>query len=280
MEVLKELAVNIYSGMTLAKIIIAMAMVVFLSWLAEKSSPKTAGLVAGFPLGGAISLFFIGLEIGPEFAGESAISLIVGLIGTQSFVAGYYIAAVLTADYPKFINVPISIITGLALFFAAGFILREVDVGLFGAVLISSASIVIFDRFFQRIRNIRIEEANGGRLTTTLCRAGFSALVILLVTSSASLVGAKWAGLLSAFPFTILPLVAIIHYSYLNEHAYSIIKNVPRGLASLMIYSLAVSGAYPELGVYWGTAAGYVLAGIYLFAFNFRPPLPSILRQK
>ena len=33
--------------------------------VAERVSPRVAGLLSGYPLGAAIALFFMGLEIGP-----------------------------------------------------------------------------------------------------------------------------------------------------------------------------------------------------------------------
>jgi hypothetical protein len=67
-----------------------------------------------------------------------------------------------------------------------------------------------------------------------LLRAAFAALVILAITTVAGAVGPRWAGLFSAFPITMLPLLAIIQFTYQPDHVRTIIKNVPRGLGSLI----------------------------------------------
>ena len=76
-----------------SKIIVTVGMVLSLSAVAERVSPRVAGLLSGYPLGAAIALFFMGLEIGPDFAAQSAVYTLVGLVASQVFVYGYYRAS-------------------------------------------------------------------------------------------------------------------------------------------------------------------------------------------
>jgi hypothetical protein len=107
-------------------------------------------------------------------------------------------------------------------------------------------------------------------LGMTLLRAVFAALVILAITGAARMVGPGWAGLFSAFPITMLPLLAIIQFTYRPAHGRTVIKNVPRGLGALLTYCLAVAAAYENLGVAWGTILGYLVATIYLVILAYR----------
>jgi hypothetical protein len=102
-----------------------------------------------------------------------------------------------------------------------------------------------------------------------LLRAVFAALVILLITTAARAVGPEWAGLFSAFPITMLPLLVIIQFTYQPAHVRTIIKNIPRGLGSLLIYALVVATAYTDLGIVWGTLLGYLAATLYLLILEF-----------
>ena len=72
------------------KLIVSVALVLSLSAVAEHVSPKAAGLLAGYPAGAAITLFFIGLDISPEFAADSAAYTMMGLVATQVFVYCYF----------------------------------------------------------------------------------------------------------------------------------------------------------------------------------------------
>lgn len=59
-------------SLLLAKIATAIIAVVGLSLVAERVSPRVAGILSGYPLGTAIALFFIGIELGEPFAAASA----------------------------------------------------------------------------------------------------------------------------------------------------------------------------------------------------------------
>ncbi len=71
-------------------LVVTVAVVLLLSLVTEHVSPRVAGILAGYPLGAAIALFFIGLESSPEFASNSAVYTMMGLVATQSFVYFQY----------------------------------------------------------------------------------------------------------------------------------------------------------------------------------------------
>ena len=105
--------------MELFKMSVAIAMVLLLSLIAERVSPSLAGILCGYPLGVAITLFFVGYEISPEFASKSALFTAVGLIGTQASAYGYYRFSLLARGRGRVQQVAISAIGGLAVFFSS-----------------------------------------------------------------------------------------------------------------------------------------------------------------
>jgi hypothetical protein len=109
-----------------------------------------------------------------------------------------------------------------------------------------------------------------------LLRSLFAAAVITLITASARLVGSDWAGLLAAFPITMLPFVFIIHATYHTEHVWAILKNVPMGLGAIVVYGFVIALSYPRHGIWLGTLEGYLAAAAYLLLLN----LPIILRKE
>jgi hypothetical protein len=275
MDVLYIIIVRIFQGFTLIKIGVAVAMVVGLSVLAERVSTRFAGVVSGFPLGAAIVLFFIGYEIGPAFAGQSAIYTVFGLIGTLAFVLGYYLTTVALGGRAGPAAAFCSVVGGLALYVAAAFLLQFFKIGLAGAVISTSSAIVAATILFRRLQNVRIERPLSLGLWLLILRAFFAAGVITLITASARLVGPGWAGLLSAFPMTMLPFLFIIHATYRTEHVWSIIKNVPRGIGAIVVYGVVVAAVYPRHGIWLGTLEGYLAATLYLLVMlipvNRRP---------
>jgi hypothetical protein len=249
---------------TVIKIGVSIAAVVGLSLIAEWVGPRFAGIVAGYPLGAAISLFFIGAEINPAFAAHSAIFTSAGLAATVAFVSGYLLGLRWGAGRSLPTSLALSILTSLAGFTAAAWVISSLPINRVSAPLIALAAIVIAGRAFHAIPEAVIEDKIRLSVPVAFFRAAFAALIIVGVTLAARFVGPRWAGLLSAFPITMMPLLMIIHAGYQPAHVRAIIRNVPRGLGSLLIYTLIVTATYPPLGIAWGTILGYLGATAYL----------------
>ena len=259
-----ELAQEIFRGVTLAKMAIAVSMVVALSVIAEHVSPRIAGILSGYPLGAAITLFFLGLEIGVDFAAESARYTMVGLIATQTFAFVYYKCSLRAANGSKIADIILSAGAGISAYFLTITLCQRLHTDLATAFLLSGFSIVGFSYLLKDVSDVKIEGKIPLNLTALVGRGLFAAVVIVLITVSARAVGPAWAGLFSAFPLTMLPLLVIMHFSHRVEHVHTTIKNGPKGIGSVLVYALAVNLWYPHLGVYLGTLVAYILATIYL----------------
>jgi hypothetical protein len=273
------LAQELFRGVTLVKVMVAVSMVVGLSLLAEHVSPRFAGLVSGYPLGAAITLFFLGLEIGPRFAAESARHTMLGIIATEAFSFCYYQGSLLRSEGGKVARILVSAGVGLGAYFLVIGVCQRIQTGVVVAALVSGCSIVGFNFLLRHVADATIDAKVPMSWGMLAGRALFAAAVIVLITASARLVGPVWAGLFSAFPMAMLPLCVIVHFTYRVEHVHAMIKNVPRGLGSVLLYSLIVCLTYPALGIYLGTAVAYGAATVYLvlIGVNWRtlPAYPS-----
>lgn len=250
--------------MSLIKILVSVFMVVTLSLIAEFVSPRVAGILSGYPLGAAISLFFIGLEISPLFAAESSLYTMTGLVAIQSFIYCYYLASCGVKPQRKWFSITASSLAGLAGYALTISILHGLKASIFISLVIPLASFLLFRFLFKKIRDVKIESRIPLNVFLLFGRGLFAAAVILLITWAARLVGPRWAGLFSAFPITLFPVMVIVHFSYRLEHVHTLIKNVPDGLVSLFIYALVVHLTYPPLGIYFGTLIAYFCATVYL----------------
>jgi hypothetical protein len=74
----------------LIKLVVVITVVVGLSIIAEHGSPRLAGLLSGYPTGSAITLFFFGLELSPQFAAHSAVYNMIGMVAMQVLIYAYY----------------------------------------------------------------------------------------------------------------------------------------------------------------------------------------------
>ena len=248
----------------LIKLLVTVTVVLLLSLVAERVSPRVAGILSGYPLGAAIALFFIGLENSSEFASSSAVYTMMGLVATQSFVYFYFRASL----FFKRFNTLGSCVFAIAGYLVAIWLLHFIRPGKILAVLIPVASVFLFVYLFKEVKNVTIQ--NRIQLTPKILffRAFLAAFILLIITGTAKFVGPRWAGLFSAFPITLLPLILIVHLTYDKEHVHTIIKNFPLGLGSLIIYSLCVSIVYPIHGIYVGTLISFAAATAYLFVFR------------
>lgn len=254
---------------TVIKVLVSILVVMLLSLIAEWASPRIAGIVSGYPLGAAISLVFIGLEIGPGFAARSALFTAAGLAATVAFAGGYLLGIRLAEGRRRLPSLAFSILTGIAAYGLVAWLLSFMPINGVSAPLIAIASIALATWVFRTIPDVMIQQRIHLGIGVALLRAAFAALVILAITTVAGVVGPRWAGLFSAFPITMLPLLAIIQFTYQPAHVRTILKNVPRGLVSLLVYAMIVYVSYRDLGLLWGTLLGYLAATLYLFLLEY-----------
>ncbi len=249
----------------IVKLLLSIFTVLGLSLVVDHAGPKVAGILSGYPIGAAIALFFYGMEIGPEFAARSAFYTLAGLVATQSFVYFYY----KTSLWIERFRVAFCSLAAVSGFFLVAWPLRFIEPNRFFATSITVLSVFVFVGLFRRIENAGT--GNKVRMTPKILvfRAVVSAALILVVTGTAKWVGERWAGLFSAFPVTLFPLILIVHFTYGTGHVHTIIKNFPIGLGSLIVYCLTVSFAYPSLGIYSGTLVSFLAATAYLVVFVF-----------
>jgi len=266
--------------LAIIKIVVSVLFVVLLSVIAERAGPRVAGVISGYPMGAAITLFFIAVEIGPDFAARSAIFAAAGLSATVAFVAGYLVGLGWAHGHSRATAIGIAVSTALAAYGAAAWLLSLFPIAGMGATAIAAGSIALAVRGFRAIADVPIIDRNRLRFRVTLIRAAFAAVVILTITTAAKVVGPQWAGIFSAFPSTVLPLLVIIQFTYRPDHVRTIIKNVPRGLQSLLVYILIVAATYDTLGVAWGTVMGYAAATIYLLGMEYSRRLRWKARPK
>ncbi len=250
----------IITTLFIIKFIVTILFVLILSLLAEYVSPKVSGIISGIPTGTALILFFYGLEQGTQFASESSLFNLVGMLSMQVFIYLYF--KVSTKNNK--INIFFSSIIATIGYLAVIFFLKQFQFNLVYALVIPITSIPLFSYLFNKIEDSTIKNKVKLGSKVLFIRAIVASLVIVLVTSIAQLVGPKWAGLLSAFPTTLFPLILIIHYTYGKKHVHTIIKNVPKGQWSMILYIISIFFLYPLLGVYLGTLISYSFVIIYL----------------
>ncbi|MDD2463584.1 MAG: hypothetical protein PHI97_06270 [Desulfobulbus sp.] len=256
--------------MFLIKLSVAMAMVIGITWIAERVSSRFAGVLLGFPLGAGVSLFFIGLEQGTGFAAQSSLWTMQGLIPTLVWCLSYQLFSLKLQHLPPRAAVILSLLFSLCCSLPTALLLMQ-----FGPqtvairLLLTLGGLLFFALIFRR--------ANPQPCMITplpfswpllVGRALLTGLIILAITGSAAHVGSRWSGVFSAFPATILPVVLILHNHYGPQILCSLLRELPMGMLTIVVFSLAIAWSYPILGLGMGTLCSYAIAGAYLLIYE------------
>jgi len=255
------------TGLLLYKIGITMMAVLGLSFVAEKISTRLAGLLSGYPIGTAIILHFYGLEYGAQFAADAAIFNLCGLFASQCFAYTYYRASQRTTS--------LFLVSVLALsgYMLPAFIVSQTNPTRLNALVLA---VIVTALFCILLRNNTAQKVAPSRTWSThlvVSRLLFTATLVLVVTEFADIVGPSWAGLFSAFPVALYPLVFLLHREHGSETARTFLGNFPYGLWSVIAYALTVSLVYPLYGVVLGTLLGFAIATAVLAVIGVKPLL-------
>lgn len=247
----------------LAKLGLSISMVLGLGAIAVRASPRLAGLLAGYPLGTALALFFIGLEISPQFATQSAVHTLAGFTATMALGAGYWMAG----RQPGVKGVIGGVAGGLVAWLAVSTLLAQFNFTRLSGTLVTLCAIALFSSLFRNIADVRIPASRTFSLPALAARAALATVIIFTITSLAHWLPPAWAGTLAAFPVTMLPFLLILHLNHGAAPVATVIKHYPMGLGSLLSYTLCVSYTYSTLGLLWGTLVGFAAATLWLLGW-------------
>lgn len=246
----------------LVKIFVSVAMVLGLTLIAERASPRIAGILSGYPLGVALALFFVGVENGARFAAQSAVYTAAGFTASLVLVYVYHWTIVNVKRH----QVLAASSVALAAFVLVAAVLQRMPFGLWSGALLTGGAILFFHRRLGHIANVTIDQRIRLTFLAFLVRALAAAAMVLVITGLARMIGERWTGVFSAFPITLFPLLVILHLTYGPAQVQTIIKNFPAGMGSLLTYVVAVAMSYPRYGVAMGTLLSFLLATGYLVA--------------
>lgn len=244
----------------LFKLIVALIVVLALTLIAEYVSPRSAGILSGMPTGTAISLFFIGLEQGSSYVEISSSYNLTGLPAMQVFLFAFYLASKHIFKFSFIFSTSI----GLLAYFISILAIRSVEFSTGSGILFSLLGMFLFWKLFGYIPTYTIKASSKPIFSKLFKRALFSTVIIASITSLSNFLPPDWVGLLTAFPLTLFPLMIIISKEYGVEFTYGIIKHVPQGIGSIIIFSSIVALTVKGNGIVRSTIFAYIGAIAYI----------------
>lgn len=247
-------------NLLLAKIFVSVFVVLGLSWIAEHVNPRIAGILSGMPLGAVLVLFFVGIELGPQFAAESALYAIPSLVGTITFAIGYYWGTLSDSRYSPLI----STVVGVVCFFVMVSILSLIEFNLVTGACLSLVALGGVGIAFHSHETNKIQVKIRMTFLRMVFRSAMAAVFVVAITMLADVIGSQWSGLLIGFPMMFLPFLLIIHITYSGGQVRTIIRSFPLGLVSLIGFLGVATKTIPLVGVNQAILISLGAAFIYL----------------
>ena len=205
-------------------------------------------------------MLFFALENGVDYVTEVALYNIHGLFAALAFSIGYYISTFYKGKFEVFLSLIISFLSYLII----AFILAYVPPHIIFTPLIVISLMIIATIYFSKKENFSIDKKIKTSASDIFSRIFLTISIFLIITSLPKYVPSNIAGIFSAFPSVLLPLLLIIHFRHSNLQARTIIKNTPFGLSSVVIYSLVVYFTYERWGIALGTIAAFACSLLYV----------------
>ncbi|WP_258238455.1 hypothetical protein [Arcobacter sp. CECT 8986] len=242
------------------KAVTAVFIVISLSIIAERVSAKLSGILSGLPLGTLVVLIFFSIEHGVDYAVQASLYNMHGLLALLSFIIGYYISTF----YKRRFEIFVSIIISFLFYLVAAFILSKVPVNIMFTPIAVIFIITLATIYFAK------KPDNAKVINTKITfkdifyRTVLTVVIFLLITSIPKIAPVNIAGIFSAFPSMMFPLLLIVHFNHSGNQARTILKNTPSGLSSIVIFCVGVHFTYPILGVFLGTVVSFITCVIYI----------------
>jgi hypothetical protein len=246
----------------LAKALWSAALVVGLSFVAERASTRIAGILSGAPQNTLLVYLFVGRDMGIPFVTESVPYGIAAFTATIGFALAYYAASLHFTRCAALWSALIAV----TVFVALAALLSTVPFTLVAASALTISVTAAAAWLFRRIEPVRIERPVRYTARLIAARGALAAALIVVVITLAEILGPRWTGLLTGFPSIVLPTLLIIHVTYGRASTHALLRHFPLGLLSIIVYMISVPVTFPLLDIYGGTLASLVLSIICLSA--------------
>ncbi|MBU1242710.1 hypothetical protein KKD52_04260 [Myxococcota bacterium] len=233
------------------------------TWIAEKKGSRVGGLLVNLPSNLLVSLIFMAVLRGPQYAAGAAAAVPIGM-GINSIFLALFIWLV-----PR----GLVLATGISLlyWFGAAWLTSRFPLTPWQSLAAYTLILVATMVFAEKILKVRTPPRREKTWSTWqfLLRALFSGGLVASVVAI-SLTTSSWiTGIVSTFPAVMMSSMVILTLTQGPDFARATGKILIFSSVNILVYSHIVQFAYPTLGVVVGTLLAY--AGAVLFVIAIRP---------
>ena len=236
------------------------SLIAFLSFLAERTSEKIAGIIISLPSTSLITYIFMGWTLSPETVANVVPATIITIVAAQSFVMVFvYVSKIRLANFSSLL---LSLVSGLIVW---AVIAIPIAIGRFSSLplsLIGYTCIVTISYYFLTYQNKVAGKGQQIRYTATqkIGRGIFAGCVITTAVFLSKTVNPFWGGVLSSFPATYFSSLVILRRYHHSDMLFKVAKSIPFGSLIYMLFILAVRWTYPAYGIIGGSIIAYLIS--------------------
>lgn len=237
--------------MLLLKLLLVPSIIGVVTLLGRRFGAAVAGLVAGFPIVAGPILLLVAIEQGIPFAADSAIGALAATIANIYFCLSY---AWLATRYPWWA----CLAGGYVVFALAAALLTMLDFSVYALFVLALASIAGGTLLFPR--NIDPRPLAPPPAVELPARMVAAALLVLVVTFFASMLGSRMSGIFSAPPLLASVLAGFSHPVSGSGFAIRLLQGMVAGFYALATFCFALALLLPSLGLFGGFSLALAIA--------------------
>jgi Na+-translocating ferredoxin:NAD+ oxidoreductase RnfD subunit len=225
----------------------------------ERLGSRLGGLFANLPSNILVSLLFMALTRGPDYAAKAAGSVPVGMVVDTLFL----LAVVAALRW----GLVAALVAGLAAWFAGAALAVALPPlsPLWSIVLyvsVCAASFAVAD-FALKVRAVP-KKAVPFRPSTILVRAIFAGTIVAGAVIAAQIAPPYLTGIVAVFPAVLLSTMAILTRTQGRYFARETGKVLILSSSNIIVYGVVVALLFPTIGPWWGTLCAFAAAAAYV----------------
>ena len=255
--------------MLLLKLTLVPLFLLAVSLVAWRWGPRAAGRLAGLPVVTGPVLAILVAEHGADFGVQAANGALACVPAVTLFVVGYAQLALRGAW-------PLALVGALAAWAATATLMLQLPPGLGWSLAVAALALWVGPHLAPRSRALPVA-VPGGRHELWL-RMAAGALLTLVTTSVAEVVGGRWSGLLSVFPLLSTVMSVSIHRRQGGAYVAAMLRAMLDGLLAFAAFCVVLVLALPRwpMGLAFGAA---VVACLLVQAATGRQPRGLRVRE-
>lgn len=222
-----------------------------ISQATKKWGPGIGGFLSGLPVIAGPITIFLAFEYGNEFAITSANSTLLGVIGLGAFCFTY---SWCTTQF----RWPLSLIISLSVYFTVSILLSRLSIPPSASLLAVAATIILFSRLLPNTK------PSDSKLIIskhqTWARIIASAILVLIVTGFAPLLGPGLSGIFAVFPLAASILASFTHIYHSNNDTVLLLRGMLLGSSSLAGFYFCLLSLEFTLGFHYAFGVSLLFA--------------------